>query len=337
MDTIVFDGIEYTKASAVAKKFRYTSDYVGQLCRSKKVNARLVGRTWFVNIDSVDGYRLKKKQKAEAEHSADLDIDNKTRLVRLSVPPVLKSKTAQLISNTTRAGSSIKLKVSYDRDEENLIPSLIKKQLPKPRTIRIEQADASKIRVLNSTKHQTSFKAEELPEVSLSGKLVIGDYPEVELQEVEAEDDSSENLLKNKDISVRPEDDTVSKVVITNDESKSVAPKITKTQSHGALLNELKKQSTKPLSELSHSKKANLPFRKVLESTNFTPQVVLAAETLPSPAWVRFLPLFATFAAIITLLIIWSLSSVAYTSQDLSESKFIFEVSNLYQILELEI
>jgi len=42
MDKVVFDKKEYTKASIAAKQFKYTSDYVGQLCRLEKVDARLV-------------------------------------------------------------------------------------------------------------------------------------------------------------------------------------------------------------------------------------------------------------------------------------------------------
>lgn len=53
MEEISFNGEKYLKASVIADKFGYTSDYVGQLCRGKQVKATLVGRSWYVNEDSV--------------------------------------------------------------------------------------------------------------------------------------------------------------------------------------------------------------------------------------------------------------------------------------------
>ena len=56
MKNVTLEGIDFVKASEVAKQFGYTSDYIGQPCRSKKINARLVGRTWFVNIPSLEAH-----------------------------------------------------------------------------------------------------------------------------------------------------------------------------------------------------------------------------------------------------------------------------------------
>ncbi|MFW6210402.1 MAG: hypothetical protein ACOC4E_02855 [Patescibacteria group bacterium] len=53
MDTVVLDGVQYLKVAVAAKQFDYTPDYLGQLCRAGKLDARLVGRTWFVNPESV--------------------------------------------------------------------------------------------------------------------------------------------------------------------------------------------------------------------------------------------------------------------------------------------
>ena len=57
MEVVIFEGKEYTKASVLAARFRYTSDYLGQLCRGKKVDARLVGRAWYINLDSLNHHR----------------------------------------------------------------------------------------------------------------------------------------------------------------------------------------------------------------------------------------------------------------------------------------
>ena len=43
-----FDGKKFISAKQAAEIFGYTSDYVGQLCRAKKIDARLVSRSWYV-------------------------------------------------------------------------------------------------------------------------------------------------------------------------------------------------------------------------------------------------------------------------------------------------
>ncbi len=53
MDTVTSNDIVYVKASVLAKRYHYTTDYIGQLCRQLKVDAQLVGRAWYVNEDSL--------------------------------------------------------------------------------------------------------------------------------------------------------------------------------------------------------------------------------------------------------------------------------------------
>lgn len=57
MEEISVKGENYVKASVLAKKFGYTSDYVGQLCRSGQVKATLLGRSWYVNEESLLRHR----------------------------------------------------------------------------------------------------------------------------------------------------------------------------------------------------------------------------------------------------------------------------------------
>ncbi|MDP2641946.1 MAG: hypothetical protein Q8P21_01480, partial [bacterium] len=50
---IFSDGKEYISAIRASKKIGYASDYIGQLCRAKKVPGELVGRTWYVDFQSL--------------------------------------------------------------------------------------------------------------------------------------------------------------------------------------------------------------------------------------------------------------------------------------------
>ncbi len=56
MKTRLFDGKVYIKASELAREHRYTSDYVGQLARGGKVEARLAGRSWYIYEPSLMAY-----------------------------------------------------------------------------------------------------------------------------------------------------------------------------------------------------------------------------------------------------------------------------------------
>jgi hypothetical protein len=49
---------KYISAKRVHELYGYTSDYVGQLCRAGKLDSKMLGRSWFVNEDSIINYKL---------------------------------------------------------------------------------------------------------------------------------------------------------------------------------------------------------------------------------------------------------------------------------------
>ena len=57
MEHISVGGEKYVKASSIARELGYTADYVGQLARSGKIEAQLVGRSWFVNERSIQEHK----------------------------------------------------------------------------------------------------------------------------------------------------------------------------------------------------------------------------------------------------------------------------------------
>lgn len=109
MNKIIFNGKEYVRVSVAAKKFRYTQDYVGQLCRDKKVSARRVGRVWFVDLDSVSEYRKNKHQTQKESVATSKVVSKKTPRSRATkaVEPVLRSKTARLSQSKIKATQEI--------------------------------------------------------------------------------------------------------------------------------------------------------------------------------------------------------------------------------------
>lgn len=329
MDTIVFDGIEYVKASVAAKQFRYTSDYIGQLCRSGKIDARLVGRTWFVSIDSINKYRAVKKNKLKvvAKNKPEIAIEIKT--VRKMVPPVLTAKAAQVLSYENNASRTKKLHVSYDLDEESLLPNLTKRFLPKPRLIPIEPANATRLKIFKDNQKAVSFIAEDLPEVSLTGKLVIEDYPEIELEAISESVVGEQNTLENKAITDKSDIEPELKLKVTGNDKVAIIK--TKKVTEGAMLSELKKARTIPIAELSKP----LAINNDITKHKFTPKAVLPQSVESTSFIFRFLPLITTFIAITLTFVFWSLSSDVYVSGLRFDSGLVFDFANLSKILDL--
>lgn len=193
MKKISFNGKDYVRASEVAKKFRYTQDYVGQLCRSKKVDARLVGRNWYVDVDSVVDYR-KTKHKTQKDTAAKTSSNAaakskhstgyKRRASKL-VEPVLRTKTAKVVRRRSHSKSAIA--ATYSSDDGVLIPvlnqgrdqakdkkrSAQKNDPVKRKNVRIEKRPAVTVSVASDSKSTTKFRTDKLPEISLSGKLSV--------------------------------------------------------------------------------------------------------------------------------------------------------------------
>lgn len=72
MEEISVNGENYVKAAVLAKKFGYTADYLGQLCRSEQVKATLVGRSWYVNEDSLRQHRQQRYRSSAAKSKESL-------------------------------------------------------------------------------------------------------------------------------------------------------------------------------------------------------------------------------------------------------------------------
>ncbi|MEY3783760.1 MAG: hypothetical protein RLZZ230_82 [Candidatus Parcubacteria bacterium] len=221
MDTVVLDGVLYVKASVIAKRFKYTSDYVGQLCRGKKVDARLVGRSWFVNPDSIQEHKDNKFITVTQVEHLSSEISSNIKPQRVDVFPevtarVHKSFPVSPIKITS--DKSRKLKISYEIDDEFLIPKLIKKHYQPAKSIRIDQADAYKINV-GGKQNLSTFTPTAIPDVALSGKLTVTTFPDVPKPESESEANTESK------VETETSDNHINKV-ISELVSKIVAPKV---------------------------------------------------------------------------------------------------------------
>ncbi len=174
MEVISIDGVEYVRASVLARRHRYTSDYIGQLCRSGKVEAKLVGRTWYVNPESVDGHKNGRYQKSSStEKTSTINIKKESSRINVSaVPRGDTFKTIKrLSSDAPQYLRRIEWKpVKYEFDNSELLPPL--KSEPVSVAIPVDIAGAEKV-TIRKTSTITRLEAEPLPEVMLQGTLKI--------------------------------------------------------------------------------------------------------------------------------------------------------------------
>ncbi len=171
MESVIFDGKEFVKASVLAEKFSYTQDYLGQLCRGKRVDARLVGRAWYINLDSLNSHRIGRYKNIDKPVSVTPIITSHNYVSRIDVEPVLKRKTVNIMKN--ESGKLTDFSMKYEKDDYSLIPKVNKSPTSShPDTV---PAETQKVIVHNTSDHAhiTNFKAEPLPEVFSAGALLV--------------------------------------------------------------------------------------------------------------------------------------------------------------------
>ncbi len=109
-------GKKYISASRAAELTGYASDYIGQLCRAKKIHASLVGRSWYVLESEI----LNHKDKNLLTHRKTLKIRKSRREVAIlkTLKPDLKNKEKETkILKKSKAKSELELGIGIDKNE----------------------------------------------------------------------------------------------------------------------------------------------------------------------------------------------------------------------------
>lgn len=172
MDCVTIDEVEYVKASVLAKKHNYTTDYIGQLCRARKVDAHLVGRTWYVFPPSLDGHKTTRYSELR---SAENKLENS------SIATVSRRDVISAVSKNTIKSHSPHFQdrvfwknPKYQDDTSDLLPN-IKKDVPQAQKMKIELAESERVRVVGTSKNVTMI-TQPMPAVVLAGTLKVLDY-----------------------------------------------------------------------------------------------------------------------------------------------------------------
>lgn len=110
MEEISFEGEKYVKAGLLAKKLGYTADYVGQLCRADSVKAQLVGRSWYVEENSLREHKKKRYRSNLTKSKQEIN-----------------KQSATVKPKEIFAGIGINQDVlNYEQDSSDLLPTLAK-------------------------------------------------------------------------------------------------------------------------------------------------------------------------------------------------------------------
>ena len=356
MDTVVLDGVRYIKVSQAAKEFKYTTDYIGQLCRAGKVDAQLIGRTWFVNPESIKMHKSNKhKRKNNKEKvSADATIKRGVRKTKkVVVPPVISSKTVKAIRDSfhntellqkKHAGKRT-LRVSYELDDESLLPTLHKKQFKPPKKIKIEPVGAKRVSV-KGEKKATRFSPTAVPEVALSGEVRVSEIPDnLPTENAVKNTENKRKDNKNKDISATEIKNKKGDQSTFTDKLHKLEVGVKNPNYDNSLLLKQDKEAAKKIDANKQtgkeivlqsmevkSENENLRIKTTEEAKKYS-QATTADRHIGESFGFRLLPLWATLAAVLISAIIFTASGKVSVTGNSYSTQTIFSFSNLSEII----
>ncbi len=157
MEVLVLDGKNYVKASKAARDLGYTTDYVGQLCRSGQINAHLIGRTWYVDQEQLGTHRVEKKRMSRTK-------------AREQARALIQSTRAQ---STASQNTSRNIPISYENDASPLIPE----------TRKLSISSELYTVVPESEEHSMNVIENKGKKILMSGDLKIVDVTDAPLEE----------------------------------------------------------------------------------------------------------------------------------------------------------
>jgi len=187
METLEHAGVTYVKVTTLAKKFKYTADYIGQLCRTGKVDCQLVGRAWFVSESSLVAHKSDRyKQSLPPEVLSKINVIPVMQdAEKTSVYPTLSKHVHKHFEERTfpvqkiQGGSQLSYnKTSYLSDDSSthlrVLPVAKEKPFRHTESAKEEiKVVAEHITIRNDSKKVTKLTFSPLPEVSLRGTIAV--------------------------------------------------------------------------------------------------------------------------------------------------------------------
>lgn len=123
-DSLFFEDKEYISSKRAASMTKYTKDYIGQLCRGDKLDAKLVGRNWYVRLDSLEQYLREFANKKKNNLSGTISEANNNAIKDSNTSvesPFFVSHFKTRFQNTALIGHSLLKNEESKREQENLL------------------------------------------------------------------------------------------------------------------------------------------------------------------------------------------------------------------------
>lgn len=162
MDVLTLGEKKYVKASVIARELGYTADYVGQLCRGGKVDAKLFGRSWYVHKDSIGEHKSTRYRSTQAKSIQAVKV-------HIAESSTTESPKPNRSPSMFYAHNRQKPSPRYVSDESPLMPHSLKSG-----TLRVELAEATPV-TIDSSDASYNFTAPKLPIVKFKGSLSLSE------------------------------------------------------------------------------------------------------------------------------------------------------------------
>jgi len=157
MEVITLNGKEFVKASTAAREVGYTSDYVGQLCRSGSITAERVGRNWYVDREELREHKTDKKRNARSKAREQVK-----KAVKEEVTSVKLEQISSKQKDFEHRYLAHAAKATYSQDDRPLMPEL--KKTPKNKDISAYvPKDIPEITVKKVEKHSADTEVRKIP------------------------------------------------------------------------------------------------------------------------------------------------------------------------------
>jgi hypothetical protein len=185
---LFFDGKEYISASRASKKLGYSQDYIGELIRKEKVPGKMIGRTWYVELESLLEHKKSKKVKQKKSENKKQDREKSRNPVYSlnEISPIL------LISRT---------KLKYGKDDAPVLP-VIQKAPRDLWTLRKKVIEdtligfVSVLIIVASGLHASGYKAPEFTQNTLDKLAQVSDMEDRMFASVGSAFDAGKEIAK---------------------------------------------------------------------------------------------------------------------------------------------
>ncbi len=97
MDELEISGKRYISTRRAAKEYKYHADYIGQLIRGKKLLAKKVGRSWYVELESLAQYFGQEAKLSEPSQLVAKAVERQAEAQVVVPEPVVEERAEEVI------------------------------------------------------------------------------------------------------------------------------------------------------------------------------------------------------------------------------------------------